>query len=559
MPFAPSLLGLVLWVAIHAVQGLSHGLSTRCSVEGINSLLAEDDKAEVLMAYSISSNGSFGEAGNVAYPQNATHLPSLCAATINITSSSTSSYTFGIFLPDEWNKRFLAVGNGGFSGGINWYAMGTGAKYGFATISTSTGHNSTSQDMSWALNNPETKADWAGRSLHGSTILAKSIVAGYYGNAAKKSYYSGCSTGGRQGVKSAQDHPEDFDGILAGAPAWMSTSQQLWQLKVGAINLPVDGPGYLPNGMFEVIGQEVLRQCDSSDGVNDGVIMDPKHCNFRPEKLLCTSSPVNRSACLTAPQVSTLKQLYLPLIQLDANVNSLTYIYPNFGLGSEVQMPSSFGSNNEPSLYGTDYAKNYLFDDLDWNWKVDFNYSTFVEAAKRNPGNVNANNFNLSAFHGRGGKLVQYHGYADGLIPTDVSRVLYDETWMAMAEQGINLDEFYRLFFVPGMQHCSGSVYDAPWYFGASEHSSKLEANGQHVFPVPGLDDPQHDALLALVSWVEGGKEINELVATKYANDTVSHGILRQRPICKYPGHASWDGKGDLNDASSWICVGYDA
>ncbi|KAF9882456.1 feruloyl esterase b precursor [Colletotrichum karsti] len=545
MPFAQRLFGLSLWAATCVSQAASQEPSTHCSIDGISGFLTQDDRAEVLMAVPISNNGSFGEVGNVAYPQNATYLPALCAATINVTSSSTSSYTFGLFLPETWNQRFLAVGNGGFSGGINWYAMGTGVKYGFATISTSTGHNSTSQDMSWALNNNETKADWAGRSLHGSTVLAKKIVEGFYGNAANKSYYSGCSTGGRQGVKSAQAHPEDFDGILAGAPAWMSTSQQLWQLKVGAINLPEDGPGYLPTAIFQVISDEVLRQCDTSDGIADGIIMDPRHCNFRPEKLLCTSSSANKSACLTAPQVSTLKQLYQPLIQLDADVHNLTYVYPNFGLGSESQMPSSFGSNNEPSLYGTDYAKNYLFDDLNWDWKASFSYATFVEAARLNPGDVNADNFDLSAFHSRGGKLIQYHGYADGLTPTDVSRVLYDETWLAMAEQGVDLDEFYRLFFVPGMQHCSGSVYDAPWYFGGSGHSSNLETNGQHAFPVPGLDDAKHDALLALVAWVEGGSGVDELVATKYANDTVGNGILRQRPICKYPGYASWDGKGD--------------
>ncbi|KAF2644120.1 tannase and feruloyl esterase [Massarina eburnea CBS 473.64] len=489
MPFTLRLLGLTLCAAIQVVEGISQTPSTQCSIENISGFLTQDDQAEVLMAHSISSNGSFGEVGDVAYPQNATYLPSLCVATINVTSSSTSSYTFGVFLPDDWNKRFLAVGNGGFNGGINWYAMGTGAKYGFATISTSTGHNSTGLDMSWAINNPASKSDWAGRSLHGSTVLAKEIVEGYYGNAANKSYYSGCSTGGRQGVKSAQDHPEDFDGILAGAPAWKSTSQQLWQLKVGAINLPEDGPGYLPVGMFAIISQEVLRQCDWSDGIADGIIMNPKHCNFRPEKLLCTPSSANQSACLTAPQVSTLKQLYLPLVQMDANVNTLTYIYPNFGLGSEVQMPSSFGSNNEPSAYGTDYAKYYLFDDPDWDWKTSFNYTTFTEAERLNPGNVNANNFNLSTFHGRGGKLIQYHGYADGLIPTEASQVLYDETWITMAEQGVDLDDFYHLFFVPGMQHCSGSVYDAPWYFGGSEQSSNLETNGQHAFPVPGVDN----------------------------------------------------------------------
>ncbi|CAI6292323.1 unnamed protein product [Periconia digitata] len=553
MMFTYRLLGLALTL-VTSVHASSH-----CSVEDLSNFISQNDNAEVLMAQSISSNGSFGEVGNVAYPKNATYLPSLCVATINVTSSPTSSYTFGVFLPDDWNQRFLAVGNGGFSGGINWYAMGTGVKYGFATISTSTGHNSTGQDMSWAIGNPETKADWAGRSLHGSTVLAKQIVEQYYGSAANKSYYSGCSTGGRQGVKSAQDHPEDFDGILAGAPAWMSTSQQLWQLKVGAINLPVDGPGYLPTALFSVISQEVLRQCDKSDGISDGIIMNPKHCNFRPEKLLCAPTPANQSACLTAPQISTLKQMYLPLIQFDADVNNLTYLYPNFGLGSELQMPASFGTNNEPSLYGTDYAKNYIFDDPDWDWRISFNYSTFVEAGRLNPGNVNADNFDLSGFHSRGGKLITYHGYADGLIPTDVSQVLYDETYMAMAQQGVNLDEFYRLFFVPGMQHCQGSVYDAPWYFGASDHASNLETNGQHKFPVPGVDDAKHDALLALVAWVEGGQEVDQLVATKYENDTVSNGVLRQRPICKYPGFASWDGEGDVNVASSWSCVGYDS
>ncbi|KAK0378938.1 tannase and feruloyl esterase [Colletotrichum limetticola] len=557
MPSAPRVLSLLLWAAGCASQVSAQKTPSQCSLESVSALLTPENQAEVLTTLQLGDNGTFGEVGNIAYPQNATHLPPLCVVSINVTSSPTSSYTFGLFLPDEWNDRFLAVGNGGFSGGINWYAMGTGVKYGFATMSTSTGHNSSNQDMGWALNNPETKADWAGRSLHGSTVVAKQIVEGYYGAAANRSYYSGCSTGGRQGVKSAQDHPEDFDGILAGAPAWMSTSQQLWQLKVGAVNLPEDGPGYLPPAVFDAISDEVLRQCDGSDGVVDGVVMNPTHCNFRPEKMLCkTGASSNRSTtCLTAPQIATLKQLYRPLIQLDADVHNLTYIYPNFGLGSEKQMPSSFGSNNEPSLYGTEYAKNYLFEDPSWDWTTQFGYSTFVEAARLNPGNVNADNFDLSAFYERGGKLVQYHGYADGLIPTDVSRVLYDETWAAMAARGVDLDDFWRLFFVPGMQHCSGGVYDAPWYFGGSGHAAALEGNGQHVFPVPGVDDARYDVLLALVEWVEGGGEgVREIIATKFANDTVDKGVLRQRPICSYPGYASWGGKGDIDAASSWSC-----
>ncbi|KAI1333623.1 tannase and feruloyl esterase [Xylariaceae sp. FL0016] len=545
-------LSLLAWVSRVAAT------TSSCSVESIDAFFSDEDAAQTLMVTHLGPNGTFGQANDIAYPTNATHLPALCVALVNVTSSPTSSYTFGLFLPDDWNSRFLAVGNGGFSGGINWYDMGTGVKYGFASMSTSTGHNSTGQDMGWALNNPEVKRDWAGRSLHGSVVLSKKIINGYYGVAANTSLYSGCSTGGRQGIKSAQDHPEDFDGILAGAPAWHSTNQQLWQLKVGAINLPEDSPRYIPTSAFAMISDEVLRQCDGSDGMKDGIIMDPNRCNFRPEKLLCGPNPSNQSACLTAAQVSTLKQLYMPMIEFDADVHDLTFMYPNFGVGSEIQMPSSFGQNNTPSLYGTEYAKYFIFDDPSWDWETSFNYSTFVEAATINPGNVNALNYNLSAFHSRGGKILTYHGYADGLIPTDASRELYDQTWTEMALQGVDMDEFYRLFFVPGMQHCSGSVYDAPWYFGGNNHASLLEENGQHEFPLPGRNESDHDALLALMDWVEAGTAVERLVSVKFNNDTVSKGVLRERPICKYPMFAAWDGTGDADWASSWACTEYE-
>ncbi|KAH9883466.1 tannase and feruloyl esterase [Xylariomycetidae sp. FL2044] len=481
-----TLLSLACWASSSLVTKSKPSCS--CSTDNVNALLSSEDEAEVLITVHLEQNGTFGQVGDIAYPANATHLPPLCVALVNLTSSPTSSYTFGLFLPDQCNNRFLAVGNGGFLGSINWYDMGTGVKYGFACMSTSTGHDSTGQDRAWALNNPETKRDSAGRSLHGSVVLSKKIIAGYYGAANPK-----------QGIKSAQDHPEDFD--------------QLWQLKIGAINLPEDSPRYILTEAFSTTSDEVLRQCDGSDGLRDGVIMDLRRCNFRPEKLLFTAGR-NASACLTAAQVSTLKQLYLPLVEFDADVHSLTYIYPNFGLGSEMQMPSSFGQNNTRSLYGTEYAKYYLFDVLSWDWEASFNYSTFVQAQELNPG--------------------------------------------IMAVQGVKMDDSYRLFFVPGMQHCSGSVYDALSYFGGNNHAAKLDANGQHEFPVPGLDDNHYDALLALVAWVEQGEAVDRLVTTKFINGTVSRGVLRERPLCKYPRVAVWDGRGDQGLASSWTCEGFD-
>ncbi|KAK8080188.1 hypothetical protein PG997_008006 [Apiospora hydei] len=530
--------------------------TSTCSVDSISAILAATEGSQVLEALQISSNGSYGQAGDIAYPTNATNLPALCVTWVNVTSSPTSSYTFGLMLPNVWNARFLAVGNGGFSGGVNWQEMGVGARYGFATMSTDTGHNSTGQDMTWALGNPEAKKDWAGRSLHGSTVIAKKIVEGYYsGTALERSYYSGCSTGGRQGIRSAQDYPEDFDGILAGAPAWWSTRQQLWQLKVGAINLPEDSPVYIPPATFSVISDAVLQQCDGSDGIADGIIMDPMKCNLRLEKLLCTPNRAtgDSSPCLTKPQLQTLQQLYLPLIEFDADVHKLEYLYPNFGLGSEMQMPASFGQDNAPSLYGTDYAAKYVFDDAAWDWRTNFSYATFVEADRRNPGDVNAVRHDLSAFHARGGKLLTYHGYADGLIPPGASRLLYEETYAANA--GSELDDFYRLFFVPGMQHCGGSVYDAPWFFGGSGQGTTLtDLAGQDVWPLPGFGDGRHDALVALMEWVEKGQAPESIVATKFRNDTVGMGVVRQRPICKYPGQAHYSGSGDIHNATNWAC-----
>jgi feruloyl esterase len=163
----------------------------------------------------------FGEGpSNIAYPTNATNLPALCAIIVHVTSSLTSSCTFSLFLPDKWNNRFMAVGNGGFSGGINWYSMGSLTPYGFAVMPTNTAHNSTGQDMEWALNNPEAKTDWGYRAMHGSVVLVKQITKGYYNGQVKYSYYAGCSTGGKQGMKEVQDCPEDFDGAIVGAPAW---------------------------------------------------------------------------------------------------------------------------------------------------------------------------------------------------------------------------------------------------------------------------------------------------------------------------------------------------
>lgn len=203
-----------------------------------------------------------------------------------------------------------------------------------------------------------------------------------------------------------------------------------------------------------MISAEVIRQCDSSDGIRDGIIMDPKRCNFYPDALLCTPATTNLSACLTAPQINTLNRLHQPIV-----FGNDTFIYPSFGLGSESQMAASFGTNNTPSLYGTEYVQKYILADPSWDWR-NFSQATIELADREDPGAVNAIDFDLGPYRARGGKLIHYHGLADGLIPTGASELLYRNILYNMSAQGIGLDEWYRFFEIPGMhQYVAHFIY----------------------------------------------------------------------------------------------------
>lgn len=291
MKLSTFLLPLGLYVAA--------GSAFDCTTSALNLILPSN--ASALFAISVSANGTFGHAGDVGYPKNATNLPPLCAVSINVTSSATTSFTFGLFLPCNWNGRFLTVGNGAFTGGINWLDMGAGVQYGFAVVSTNTGHNGTGANSTFALNNPDAKLDWLYRAMHGSIIVAKQVVQSVYAKPPSYSYYSGCSTSGYQGFRDMQMFPDDFDGLLIGAPAWWHSHLQTWSIKVGLYNQPVTAPTYISPSLFPVIGAEVIRQCDGADGLVDGIVSDPRSCDFYAEALLCTPSTINQSACLTSP------------------------------------------------------------------------------------------------------------------------------------------------------------------------------------------------------------------------------------------------------------------
>ncbi|KAK3935464.1 putative feruloyl esterase B-2 [Diplogelasinospora grovesii] len=499
--------------------------------------------ATVLSAVHVANGSSYGEgSADIAYPIQPTELPELCAVIVNVSTSAISNYRFGLFLPAQWNSRFLAVGNGGFTGGINWLDMGAGVRYGHAVVSTDTGHNSTNE-VSWALNNPERKKDFGYRAIHGSVELGKEMTQAYYGRKIAYSYYSGASTGGRQGLKEAQISPDSFDGMVVGAPAWQTSHMQPWTTKVTTYNLPVTAQNHIDPSLFGVIGAEVTKQCDALDGVTDGIVSSPEFCNFTVDPLLCSTQGANQSACLTKEQGATVLNFYADWYAQGR------FAFPGLGLSSESQWVFLLGGD-KPTIFGDEYIQYFLYDDPTWSW-TQFNDSIVWQADAEDPGNCTANKYDMSAFQRRGGKIFMYHGYSDALIPTRSSNVFYQH--VADAVGGVEkLQSWFRFFLVPGMQHVTGTAVNAPWYFAGANAQAVL---GQNVYSTPGFEDARHDALLALMDWVENGTAIDEIVATTWKTTTdYTSGVLRQRPLCPYPKRQTYDGKGDPDRPESFSC-----
>ena len=383
--------------------------------------------------------------------------------------------------------------------------------------------------------------------MHGSVVLGKQLTTEFYYRNISYSYYSGCSNGGREGLIEVEMFPDDFDGVLVGAAAWWTTHLGLWFMQTALVNLPPDTPTAIPHEMWAVIGKEVLTQCDPQDGLADSIIMDPTRCNFRPETLLCAADAKNTSSCLTSLQIDSFYRSYTDWV--DSNE---TFIFPHFWLGSEEQSAAIISPGTEPNPLGTGWVMDLMGLGPDWNY-TKFSPSLIDISEKLNPGNAKANNFDISPFYAKGGKLIQYHGMSDGIIPTASSVYFYDHVLRALAPRGIDLDDFHRLFLVPGMGHCAStsSIMNAPWYFAASGQPQTL---GTNIYSVPGYSDNQHDILLAIVAWVENGTAPESIIATKYVNDSVEAGVDRQRPVCVYPKQAIYNGSGNPDLAESWGC-----
>jgi feruloyl esterase len=438
-------------------------------------------------------------------------LPAFCRVAATLTPSTDSNVKMELWLPAfGWNGKFEGNGNGGWNGSINPPALAAGLRRGYAAAMSDLGHEGAS--ARFAFGHPEKLVDFGYRAAHEMTVASKAIIAAYYARPIKDSYWTGCSAGGRSALMEAQRYPADFDGIIAGSPGLDWTGRALQAVWVAQAVHKSDA-SFLPMGKFIALHNSVIAACDAKDGVKDGVLEDPTTCGFDPKELECKGE--DGPLCLTSAQVETARAVYSPVL----NSRTKQAIFPGFEHGSELGWNTM--ASQQPFPIGMDLFKFVVFHDSEWDYKTfDFD-SDLARTEKAENGLLNANDANLNAFMDRGGKLIQYHGWADPQIAPGSSVRYYKKVLDTMGGAA-KVQSFYRLFMVPGMAHCGGG-------------------DGTSTF----------DMLAALEHWKEQGKAPEQIAASRMRDGKVD----RTRPLCPYPEVAKYRGSGSTDDAANFSCA----
>ncbi len=484
----------------------------------------------ITVAEAVAAGGFTPPAGK-AQP----NLPAFCRVAGSIKPAPDSDIQFEVFMPAaNWNGKLQGAGNGGFAGNMPYDQLMAAVGRNYAVAATDTGHRAGGTDASWALDHPDKITDFGYRAIHETAVKAKAIVRAYYGEGPKRAYFNSCSNGGRQALMEAQRYPDDYDGIIAGAPAnyWTHLlANAVWD----TLALTGEKDSYISSKKLPAIQAAALAACDAMDGVKDGVIEDPSKCHYDPAAIECKGPETD--SCLTTPQVAALKKLYA------GGSTSHGKLFPGYSPGGEAEMGGwgvwITGPAPDKSLmyaFGTQFYKNMVLDNASWDYHT-FQTDRDTKASDdKESRNMNATDPDLSKFKARGGKLILYHGWSDAAIAPQNTINYYDSVAGKMGSQTAG---FVRLFMVPGMQHCGGG--SGPNQFGQMAVAS-------------GPEDQGMDA--ALERWVETGVAPERIIATKRKSDyDAKSPVVRTRPLCAYPLAAKYKGTGSTDEAENFVCA----
>jgi len=443
-------------------------------------------------------------------------LPQFCRVLAVAKPTPDSEIHIEVWLPtaDAWNGRFLGTGNGGYSSVLTYRQMADALEKGYATAGSDTGHSG--GDLKFGVGHPEKINDWAYRSMHVMTETAQLLIRSYYGKLAAHSYFWGCSTGGHQALTEAQRYPDDYDGIISGAAANNRIRQVtafLWNWRV----LHEHEGDTLPATKLPLLHNAVMAACDALDGIKDGIISDPRRCQYDPATLACKGA--DAADCLTESQVAMVRKIYNGA----RNRRTGKLIYSGWVRGSEFLDASPIGSwsgyfvgKDEPARL--EFWRSWVFHDPAWDPRS-FDFDQDLSFADRALPQIDSMDANLTPFKRRQGKLLMYYGWADPVVPPEEGIRYYE----SVERTTPGARDFARLFMVPGMGHCGG-----------------------------GPGPVAFDLLGTLDRWVSEGTAPDRIIASHSTDGKVD----RTRPLCAWPQVAKWKGSGSTDDAARFECKG---
>ncbi|MCP5411647.1 MAG: tannase/feruloyl esterase family alpha/beta hydrolase [Alphaproteobacteria bacterium] len=441
---------------------------------------------------------------------------------------------FEVWLPPAsvWNGRFQGEGSGGSAGSLSPGPMAAALRRGFATMSTDNGHldgEGGGHGLSWAYGHPEKMIDWAWRGLHLSTVAAKQVIRDFYGKPAQYNYFLSCSAGGHHAIMEATRFPQDYDGLVGGAAPWKWTALMFghtWN----AMPALKDQSAVTPDSVA-ILNRKMVAACDRLDGVEDGVIADPRRCTVDPVQFQCKTG--QSADCLTPVQVAAARHIYAGATRSDG-----TQLMPGQVRGTELgwigQMtgPTPGGSSWEFWKMAAFQDPNFVYTSFDFDkdtaraLNARLSNTTLGAAYDQTP--------DFDAFAKRGGKFLLFQGWADPVITPLMDVDFVNKVIARYGEK--DAERFLRFFLLPGMGHCSGGV-------GYSHIGGATGA--------PVQDDADHDMERAIEAWVEKGRAPARLIAARMDAD---RNVTATQPVCQYPKLAQYDGRGDPKAAASYSC-----